>query len=487
VDPTAPVAITDITDPLQWLKRLDTKLSKRQGEIETYESYYDGRQKLAFATEQFKKAFGDKFKAFADNWMEIVVDAVAERLDVQGFRIPGDTKPDASTDPEAATEELTTGDSEAWDIWQANDLDAGSHELHASALVDKIAYVSVGPARDGGEYPIITPESAQQVIVECAPDYRRRRLAGLKKWHDDVTGLTYATVYLPTEIYKYQSKKKTTGVVSSAIEWVQREGLPADETWPMANTLGVVPFVPFPNRPSLLSEGRSEIGQLIPLQDAINKLFMDMLVASEFSGFVQRWATGIEDVVDPETHQKIDVMKMALDHFLMASDPDAKFGTLPASELGNYTGAIAMAVQHLASRSSTPPHYFLAHSGNFPSGESLKAAETGLVSKVKRRQRHFGEAWEEVIRLAFVAQGKSDKANAARAAETIWADPESRSESEHIDAIIKLSTLGVPAEILIEKSGMFSTQDMARIRELLAKGAPVVKPPAPPALPAPTQ
>jgi hypothetical protein len=118
--------------------------------------------------------------------------------------------------------------------------------------------------------------------------------------------------------------------------------------------------------------------------------------------------------------------------------------------------------------------------GNFPSGEALKAAETGLVSKVKRKMRFFGESWEEVMRLAFMFGNDEAKAKAAQSAETIWRDPESRTESQHVDATIKLSALGIPSEILWERAG-FTPQEIVRIKQLLASGAEVAQTTVPPA------
>lgn len=448
--------------PQWWLVRLEVALNDRATRIITYDAYYEGRQQLAFATEQFRKAFGRQFSAFADNWMQIVVDACEERLDVEGFRIPSD---DPKADP-------TVGDKEAWDIWQANGMDAGSQMVHTDSLVDEESYVLIGPPENG--YPKITAESPFQMIVESGPGYGSARRAALKKWVED--GLAYATLYLPEFVYKFVSSKPLRSN-QTKIEWVKRTV--QGEEWPLRNLAGEVPVVPFCNRPRLARPPRSEIADLIPIQDAINKLFMDMLVASEYAGFRQRVATGVEIPTDPETGQPLtDLMTMAMDRFLHTEESEAKFYTLEASDLGNYTNAIAMAIQHLASRSSTPPHYFLASMGNFPSGEALKAAETGLVSKVKRKMRLYGESWEEVMRLAFLFAEKTDKADAARSAETIWRDPESRTESEHIDAIVKMSSLGVPSEMLWEKSGYFSPQDIDRMKTMLANGAEVATPPA---------
>ncbi len=66
----------------------------------------------------------------------------------------------------------------------------------------------------------------------------------------------------------------------------------------------------------------------------------------------------------------------------------------------SFVTGVEMLVQHIASQTKTPPHYFYL-SGQFPSGESIKSAETGLVAKVLRKQRYFGEGWEEVVRLGF--------------------------------------------------------------------------------------
>ena len=114
-----------------------------------------------------------------------------------------------------------------------------------------------------------------------------------------------------------------------------------------------------------------------------------------------------------------------------------------------------MLVQHVASQTRTPPHYFYL-SGQFPSGESIKSAETGLVAKVLRKERFYGEAWEEVIRLAFGVEGDDRKA-ADYTAEVIWADPESRTESEHVDAVMKKAALGIPMEQIYEDLGYSQT------------------------------
>lgn len=443
-----------VGSPEWWLERLHKELGRRRPEVERNDGYYEGQHKLAFATDKFREAFGSLFRAFADNWCGIVVDAVEERLNIEGFRFGEDVE----------------GDRDAWAIWQRNGLDAGSQLVHTEALVTACGYVLVQPDEEGE--PLITPEAAAQCIVAYEPG-TRRRAAGLKEWWDDWTGFIYATVYLPDGIWKFQTEKALaeatveTGEMSS-LRWIPRKDLPETESRPLTNDLGVVPLVPFENRPRLTRPPQSEIRSVIPIQDAVNKLCADMMVAAEFQAFRQRVLMGVEVPTDPETGQPLEVFKHATNRLWFIDKPDAKVFEFGTVDLGNFTKAIEMYVSHIASQTRTPPHYFERPGGQFPSGESIKAAETGLVAKAGRKMRHFEESWEEVIRLAFALKG--DPRQNETSAETIWGDPESRTESEHIDAVVKTGSIGVPEEQLWEDAG-YSPQQIERFKRMRAEQA----------------
>jgi hypothetical protein len=102
----------------------------------------------------------------------------------------------------------------------------------------------------------------------------------------------------------------------------------------------------------------------------------------------------------------------------------------------------------------------------------LKATETGLVAKVRRKQLSFGEGWEEAIRLAFQVEGDKQRAETVEV-ETIWANPESRLVAETVDAAVKLAGIGVPRPALWEYVGA-SPQQVTRWRE---EGDPKSSPP----------
>ena len=454
--------MAEIETSAWWLEELSRRLDNRRGQIDLLHRYYAGDQPLAFASSDFKSAFAQRFRRFSANFCKLVVQAVEERLTVTGFRL-GEAGQQA--------------DSDAWAIWQANQLDEQSQRAHREALISGEVSVLVWP---GDETPLIRVQDPAKVIVAYGDDPLDRVVA-LKKW-EALDGTKLATLYFPDRLEKYQWTTNTRGSDGrfNVGGWEPRSV--TGEEWPLPNPLGVVPIVPLTNDPSLDGAGTSEIDCVRPLQDSLNTLILDMLLASETGAFRQRWATGIEIPVDPENGRPLEPWKAAIDRWASTAAPDARFGTFDATDLSPYVKAIEQTIQIIASTTRTPPHYLLGQAGSFPSGESLRAAETGLVAKALRRQRDFGEGWEESMRLAFLTLGDTARASATDA-ETIWKDAETKTESEHVDALVKLQVLGVPKEQLWEDAG-YSPQQIERFKtmaaeESLVSGPPPVLPPPP--------
>lgn len=446
--------------PAEWLPILDARLAERQAAVRLYEDYYAGRHRLAFASAKFREAFGELFAAFATNWCGLVVDALVERLAVQGIRFG----------------EADDADEDAWSMWQANGLDAESIKAHTEAVKTGTAYLLVAPPRDDG-VPRITVEHPSQVIVAHDPGDRRRRLAALKKYRDQ-SGATVAVVYTPERVSVFRRGREVETLVGFGValpevyqEWA------FDEETSGANPLGEVPVVPIENRPGMLSGGQSDLAPAVALNDAANKFFSDMIVASEFQAFRQRVLTGVEVPKDENGKPIGPPIEMAVSRLLMFEEPDAKAFDLSPGDLGNYVQAIDLAVQHLAAQTRTPPHYLLAKLVNL-SADALKAAEAGLVAKARRAHVDFGEPWEEAHRLAFGWRAiwrreRGDDAGAAadheRAtatdAEMVWRDPENRAPGVVADSLVKKRQIGVPEEMLWEEAG-YSPQQVRRMRAM---------------------
>lgn len=498
-----PINVRDVLpgSPEWTLFRLLHRLHARQGAMKLYDDYYQGIQPLAFASDKFYEVFGGRFHAFSSNFMALVVDGTGDRLEVQGFRFK---------DPE--------GDKDLWKIWQENDLDAGSQLAHTEALVKGLAYALIEP--NGTNTPRITIEDPLDCIVEPDPKDPRKRRSALKRWIDADDGHMVVYVYGPDDIFKYRSTKPWTdeftaavrmGMAPSMSEGTLMEGVEFDrlalpaETWPLGNPLGVVPIVALPNRPRLKMDGQSEIASVISNQDAINKYRADALVASEFAAFRQRWAIGIDIPVDPDTGQPREPFRAGVDH-LWAVPPDdpnnpsstpVSFGEFAATDLAPYKLMIDLEVQHISSITQMPYNYLLGQPQSVPaSGEAIKSSEAALVAKVGKMQVHFGDGWEETMRVALRAM--SDPRADIRDAETIWRDPATRNEAVVTDAVVKLWQ----AKILDDQDEAltlvgFSPVQIERLakarkaREAAAAKAAALLPPPPPVvigqLPAPGQ
>lgn len=437
----------EIGSPEWWLVRLAQKLQDRTPQLVALDQYYEGEQKIRYAMERWRKAFARQFRQFSENCMPLVVDSVEERIDIVGFQVGGKF------------------DDKTWSMWQRNRMDAESQIAHFESLLLATSYALVWNSDRSETEAQITVESPYEMIVEHAPGSRWERAAALKLWKDDLTGRVNATVYLPDGIWKFQSRRAVNeGTAPGDVkDWETRE--PQGEDRPIVNRLGVVPVVPLYNRPRLRQGPRSEIADVLHTQDAINKLTMDMLVASEFAAFRQRYLIGVSNPTDPETGQVVpDFWKQALEAFLIVPNPEAKVGSIDATELSNYVGAIEHEIQQVATRTKTPPHYFFLR-GQFPSGESIVAAEAGLVSKALRRERHWADAWEEVVGLARIIE---QMPNQKKPIDTMWRDPESRTEAQHIDAVgKKRALLSVPLEQTWEDAG-YTPSQIARMQEMRA-------------------
>lgn len=434
------------SDPISWVTWMEGRLGRRLGNFKRYQEFYDAYETdLAFAQKKFSEAFGPMFTNFRDNFCSLVVDSLSERLVVQGFRF-GDDDPE---DTEGAKGSKPESDNDADEIWRRNFMDAESISVHTDALVNGESFLSVWGDKDGN--PIILPESAQEVYVQYKPGSRREVVAAIKKYLDD-WGTQHITLWLPNQVYMFDRPN------NDSAKW--------GEPVTVSNPLGVVPIVPMRNRIRLRrGEPYSEIHNIIPIQQAITKLMVDAITASEFLAYPQRIVTGIE--LPEDEHGSVAApIQAAIDRMLMFEDENVKFGQFESADLNNWVSLISLLVQHLSAITRIPPHYFLVGGSNFPSGESLQSAEAGLVRKVSERAIYFGSAWEQAMRMAFKVKGDTARAQAFDCS-VIWGDFATRSESLLIDGLVKQQTLMVPNRILWEKAG-YSPNEIERFPALLA-------------------
>lgn len=415
--------------PLWWVKRLYGQLKRQRETFELYDAYYRGRPaRLPWLPEQARDEFSRLLALSNSNYMGLVVDAMVERQVVEGFRIGEELSADMPT----------------WEIWQANHLDSNSDQVLLEAAIGGSSFLLVAPPAEDGGKPLIHAEHPTQATVAYEPGSgRRRRSAGLKVWLDDWTGEQMATLYLPDKIYKFKAPKLVEGVTIEP-RWEPRRV--SGETWPAKNPLGEVPLVEITNNPRLLTGGVSELADVIAIQDRINKTLADRLMTQDFGAFPQKWAIGFPDEDAAGNPNRVDVGR---DRMVTSDVAETKFGQFEAAPLDPYSAAKREDVKDIASRTRTPAHYLLGEMSNV-NGETLKASESGLVSKVRQRNRSAGEGLEAAVGLARRVAGLAGEAEII---ETKWRNPEFRTEAELVDSLTKMQTLGVPNEALWERWG----------------------------------
>ena len=235
------------------------KLDQQSGRARDLQEYYEGEQGVIALLDTEERR---TFKTFLDeagaNWCELIVNAVAERLQVVGFRFGTDEASEA-----------------AWTLWQASQMDADSELVQTDALVMGSSFVLVQPDEENPTGVSITAESPLQATVLYQPGNRRRRIAGYKRFAE-----------VPGEPGRDVEVLITPELI---VTWNPWETGPEIAPNP-AGTVGMIELIP---QPRTVGWPRSELTPAIAIQDRIMTILFNRCVAMDYGAFRQIWATGI--------------------------------------------------------------------------------------------------------------------------------------------------------------------------------------------------
>lgn len=176
-------------DTLREFISLDAqRLTEDLEQLNEYREYYEGEQDLNFASENFEEAFGDTFRDFRSNWMEVVIAAMEERLDLQRINIRS----------EDGASEVDQSDA-IWDTLTFNEFEELQLEVYNGALVEGYSYVIVWPDEELGAR--VDANFAQNVRVTYSALDSRIIERAIKRWVTDDGGqrLTWTGRTLPSK------------------------------------------------------------------------------------------------------------------------------------------------------------------------------------------------------------------------------------------------------------------------------------------------
>jgi hypothetical protein len=299
---------------------------------------------------------------------------------------------------------------------------------------------------------------ATEVTVYYDPANPRRMTRAAKKFTDE-KGQVHLYLYFPNKFEKYFVPSAMTADQLAAFSMgiIQPNDLPSGfikEEADIMNPTGTVPVFHFRNRGRGSTHGTSELKSVIPVQNAVNKLLMDMMVGSEFGSFRQKWVAG--------GGQPKDGWRTGGDRVWATSDPNAKFGEFGQIDLEPIFKATETMVGHIAKITQTPMFY-LRTQGDIPSGEALKSSESGLVKKVFARQKQYGATWSKAMSYAIrLETGKEPESPVW----PIWKSPETRHDLEQAQTAQLKSILGVPLEKLWSEHFGYTEEEIDEFKKI---------------------
>lgn len=419
------------------LKDLLQKLDEPLGRYNQLDGYYDGNQPLAFLSPESRLALGNRFGRMASNIPRLSVTALAERLRITGF-----------------------SEKSLWPDWIRNDMDQQSGVAHRESLLLGDSFVMVWADLAGR--PNVTIESAKQVSIQTDPG-TRKITAAAKRWETDTT--TEAVLFLADRIVRYRANHLGATLGFEVINEIP-------------NPLGVVPVVNIRNSDRILDDyGSSEIDDLMPLVDGLNKSLVDMMTTSEFVGRPRRWATGIEleekQAVDENGNPVLDSNNEPVmvavnpipegNRAMISENENAKFGQLASADLAGYEASVRVLLGQIMAVSTLPAHYVGVFTDNPASADALRASEASLTARAEARQQTFGRAWEQVAKLMLAVRDGADPTQIDDI-RVQWADAATRSVAQEADATVKLYQVGLlPRDFALKKLGYGDTE-IAEIR-----------------------
>lgn len=433
--------------PLWWLGRLVHQLMHKQNRFDILERYAAGDHDLPNGDKRYVKALDDLQRKAKTNYYGLITRAPVERMRVVGFRFGDDS----------------AFDQDAKMIWAQNDFDYQSQYVFEYGATYGEAYILVSPPDEGEKWPTLTYESPRACIVERDPVRPTRLLAGLKFWGDVITQKVVAVLYLPDAIYTYEGPalNEINGIPQEQKERMLNPGnftLLKKE----ANPLGEVPFAHIEWQPGC----KAEAEDIKDVQDRVNLTMLDRLVISRSQAYRQRWVSGLKTPKGKAKGPRKAPFDPGADVLWVTESDTAKFGDFEQSDLTMTLDSIRDDIIDMAALSKTPAQYLMGRLANI-SGDTLTQAESGFVSKTKRRMVAAGWGLERAMKLAFKYMG--DKRATEVDAEVVWEDPEVRTRAENADAAVKEATVLATAPpyvlALVMRRLNFGADDIATAME----------------------
>lgn len=433
--------------PDWYLSRLIRRIGNESQKDKTRLDYVSGNHPLPNGDRRYVKSLRELQRKALTNYVALAVDAVTQRMEVQGFKFSG------------------VVDEDAWRIWKANSLDFQASVAIRDAATYGRSFMLVSPPENG--VPVITIEDPRLCTLEADPLNPMKSRAGLKYYRDDIEGRIVGILYTPDRIYRYHGPHADIDVDNDAflnrVQDIRTFPSMFELVDDFENPLGVVPLIRGIWRPA---DGLSECEVGFDIQDRMNHTMLDRLIIVKNQSYRQRLLSNTK-IKANKAGQKTPPFDPGADMIWVMED-DAKLTDLNQAEIKDLLEAIRNDIDDFAAITQTPVTY-LSHRLVNVSGSTLSAAQHSLISKVKKRMDTMGWYFEKVVKTGFRYLGDSRADDPV--AETTWTDPEIRTTAEIADMVQKFRGAGVPMRLTLEYAGFRPEEVEKALEEFEAEQA----------------
>lgn len=358
--------------------------------LDKYWTYYTGDAVPPAITKKLQD-LANKLQVYVhENWSEMVIEALSERITLTALTIAGDA-PD-----EQAQKMLTALVTKAQLLLEADDAHrSASIAGHSYLIVWRNSGLPSGPLatldtdNEDDEIQIYLNDARMCHLFYRSDNPKKARVAA--KWWIDEAGKRRLTLYYPERVEMWISTSPAKDLHDG------RNFIPLDNdlsNLTIPNPFGMIPVFHF--QPDRLV-ARSDLKSVIPIQNGITSLVVNLMTSAEFDALPQKYVITSADMGSDG-------------QMILPSGPGVVWeipgggglgeqgtavGQFQAGNLSNFITAIEHFVNVIATITRIPKHFFFSQGGD-PSGEALIAMEAPLTKKATRRIDGFTPVWQQV-------------------------------------------------------------------------------------------
>jgi hypothetical protein len=396
--------------------------------------YYDGRQPLVYSSEKLKEIFSGLAARFTENWCAVVVDSVLDRMELFTPAVVDD----------AATTAVLGA------LWEETGLVDDEYGIHEDVAVTGESFVVAWPDEEGRVQAFHNDARLCHAVYD-GENPRRMRFAA--KWWATEEGVRLTLYYADRLEYYASTREYKAGETPTAKAFEPFAAGPGGMAV-AENPYGVIPVFHFRSNQRQV---KSQLANVVEVQDAVNKLLADMMVAAEFGAFPQRYVISSAGIVGLQNNPNAIWDLVAGEQGVQATQA----GQFAATELMNYLNAINKLSADIGIITRTPRHYFYQQGGD-PSGEALLAMEAPLNRKTQRLQAMLAPTWRDLGAFLLLLAGRPVATRQVSAVYAPVATVQPRTEAE----IRKLAVeAGVPLRTHLRREEGWTAAEVAAMDE----------------------